>query len=130
MLKPTWDGKDVPLLEKFPDLKFFLRRVFDPIADVVGDFQRRFVFVMIFLERLECDGTVPFLSAHRQKVFRRIGHQRDIFEKKYVSVAPKCSLVRERRQFLLKLLPKISQARLPHDRLRRSVPVLLELWTL
>src|SRR4029450_8399800 len=88
VVNPTRDSEDVALLEKLPDLKFLLRRVFDPTVDVVGNFQRRYVFVTIFLERLEREGAAPFVSAHRQKVFRRIGHQRDIFEKKYVASRP------------------------------------------
>ena len=115
MLKPAWDGEDVALLEKFPDLQFLLRRIFDPAVNTAGGFQRRDIFVAIFLERLECDGAVPFLFAHRQKVFGRIRHQGDVLEKKNVGVASKCGLIWQRRQFLLKLLPKFL------ERARRAI---------
>ena len=97
------------LLEKFPDLQFFLRCFFDPIVDVVGSLKRRHIVVSIFLERLESDSAVPFLSPHRQKVFRRIRHQRDVVEKKYVGVAPKSGLIRQRRHHFPELFAKTFQ---------------------
>src|SRR5437016_4790929 len=123
MLNPIGNSQDAALLEKCADLKFFRCRVLDPVSNVVGDLKRWHIFVTVFLECLESDGSVPFLSAHRQKFFRRIGDQRDILEKENVGVASKGDLIRQRRQdsseFFAKMFERVRRA------ISRAVKLLL-----
>ena len=61
MLDPIRHAENAALVEKFSDLKFLRGRVFDPAVDVVGDFQRRHIFVPVLLVSFERDCAIPFL---------------------------------------------------------------------
>src|SRR4029453_7742750 len=115
MLDPIGDGEDAAFFKKSSDLKLLRCRVLDPIVNVVGDLKRRHILVTVFLESLESDSSVPLLSAHCQKFFRRIGDQRDVLEKENVSVASKSGLVRQRRQHFSKFFAKTV------ERIRRTI---------
>ena len=104
MLHPIGNAEGAALNQKFPDRQFLRRRIANPVVDVVGDFQRRHVFVPVLLVSFERDCAIPLLFSHSQKFFRRKRHQRDVAQKPDVSVATKRGLLRKRWQLLLELL--------------------------
>src|SRR2546427_787994 len=59
------------------------------------------ILIPLLLKRFERDRPIPLLTAHGQKLFGRVGQQRDVFQEKDVGVATKRRFFRQRRQFLL-----------------------------
>src|SRR6266567_1946656 len=106
MLDPIRNGENAVLLQKFADRQLPYSCVFYPSVGVQRQFQRRHASVSLRFKCLKCHGAIPLLSAHREKFFWRIRHERDVLEKKYIGVATERGLIRQRRQYFLKFFAK------------------------
>src|SRR4029453_2670082 len=68
------------------------------------------VFIAVLFVSLERDRAVPFLLSHREKFFRREGHQRHVPQKPDVSVTTERRLLRKLRQLFFELRWNFSSA--------------------
>src|SRR3989442_10553330 len=101
MLNPPGNGENAVLLEKLTDLQFLCGRILYPAFGIRCQGKRRYVSVSFLFKCFKRDRAIPFLLTHCQKFLWRIGKQRDVFEKEYVSVAAKRRFFRKRRKFFL-----------------------------
>src|SRR5207248_10183090 len=97
------------------NLEFFRGRVFDPVIDVVRDFQRWHFFVSIRFVSFERNRAAPFLTSHGKQLLWRVRHERDFLEKENIRVAPKSGLVRKRWDRLLRSEEHTSELQSPYD---------------
>ena len=101
MLEPIRNGQNVALIQEFADQQLFRCGIPDPAVDVLGEFEGRNIAVSVDFKRFESDRAVPFLSARRQQLLRRVREHRDVAQKENVSIAAERSLVRKRWKQLL-----------------------------